>query len=63
MKNPKFTWDEESGSCLCIIQDKNKIYYGTATCGPEDQDMKSENTGSFIAMSRATIKALKGKKE
>lgn len=25
--------------------------------------MKSENTGSFIAMSRATIKALKGKKE
>ena len=29
MKRPRFTWNEESG---CVIQDKNKIYYGTATC-------------------------------
>lgn len=32
MKRPRFTWNEESGEALCVIQDKNKTYYGTATC-------------------------------
>lgn len=63
MKRPQFVWNEEDGSSLCVIQDKNNFYYGTAQCSYEDQDMKSEKTGCEIAYRRASIKALKGKKQ
>ena len=49
MKKPIFTWDLETGEALCVIKDKDKIYYGVAKCHPDDFDMKSEKTGCFIA--------------
>ena len=58
MKRPIFSWDPEEGTALCIIQDKEKTYYGIANCSPEDQDMMSEKTGCFIAEKRAYIMAL-----
>ena len=58
MKRPIFSWDPEEGTALCIIQDKEKTYYGIANCSPEDRDMMSEKTGCFIAEKRAYIMAL-----
>lgn len=59
MKRPRFTWNEENGEALCVIQDKNKIYYGTATCHQNDRDMMSEKTGCEIAFLRANLMALR----
>ena len=55
-KAPIFQWDEESGTAVCIISDGDNLFIGTAECHEEDQDMKSEKTGSTIALFRATIK-------
>ena len=63
MKKPCFSWDEQTGSALCIIPDKDKAYYGAAVCSPEDKDMMSEKTGCEIAFMRATITALKSKRK
>ena len=60
MKKPVFSWDPEEGAALCVIQDKDKTYYGIANCSPEDKDMMSEKTGCFIAEKRAYIMALAG---
>lgn len=63
MKKPIFTWDLESGEALCVIKDKEKVYYGIAKCHPEDMDMKSERTGCFIAEERAKIMMLSHKRD
>lgn len=63
MKKPYFSWDEETGSALCIIPDKENAYYGSAVCSPEDKDMMSEKTGCEIAFRRASLTALKSKRK
>lgn len=63
MKKPIFTWDLENGEALCIIKDKENVYYGIAKCHPEDMDMKSERTGCFIAEERAKIMMLSHKRD
>lgn len=53
---PEFTWDEESGSAICIIKDeKNRVFIGEAICHPDDQDMISERTGCELAFRRAKL--------
>ena len=63
MKKPIFTWDLETGEALCVIKDKDKVYYGVAKCHPDDSDMKSEKTGCFIAEQRAKIMMLRSKRD
>ena len=63
MKKPIFNWEEETGTALCVIYDKDKVYYGNATCHPDDRDMISEKTGCEIAYRRACIMRLKSLKE
>ena len=41
-KTPFFSWDPETGSALCVLFDRDKTYYGTATCAAADKDMMSE---------------------
>ena len=48
---------------MCIIQDHDNIFYGTAKCHPQDNDMKTEKVGCEIAYYRALLKALKKEKE
>lgn len=55
---PIFNWNEESGIATCIIEARNKIFFGAAQCHEEDRDMLSEKTGCEIACIRATIDAL-----
>lgn len=63
MKKPVFSWDAEDGSALCIIQSRDKTYYGVATCHPNDRDMMSEKTGCEIAYMRACLMSLRGVKD
>jgi hypothetical protein len=39
LTEPYFEWADESGMALCVIYEGNKLYYGTAMCSPEDNDM------------------------
>ena len=55
---PKFYFNPEDGSSLCIIQTKNKTFVGTAQCADTDRDMMSEKTGCEIAYHRAVVHAL-----
>lgn len=57
-KEPIFTWDEQSGLATCILTDGDNVYIGTAQCSEQDQDMKSEKTGCYIAECRAQINYL-----
>ena len=59
MKHPKYIWDEETGTASCILEDGDHIYVGTATCHPNDVDMKSEKIGLTIAEARARLNALR----
>ena len=59
MKKPVFTWNEEDGSALCVIYDKDKVYYGAATCHPKDKDMMSEKAGCELAYLRAALMGLR----
>lgn len=59
MKKPIFNWNEEDGTSLCVIYDRDKMYYGTATCHPEDRDMMSEKAGCELAYLRAAVMGLK----
>ena len=63
MKKPQFSWDPKDGAALCIIYDKNNVYYGTAKCHPEDTDMMSEKTGCEIAYMRAILQSLKKQRD
>lgn len=56
---PFFSWDEETGEATCVMPYKDGVvFYGLATCHPDDRDMMSEKTGCDIAYRRASIKAL-----
>lgn len=56
MRSPIMYWDEETGISQCVITSKNgTVHIGTATCSPEDQDMKNEMTGGEISYHRAQI--------
>lgn len=59
INNQTFNYDEETGSAICIIQDKENSYVGTAQCAVQDFDMKNEKTGCEIAYHRAIINYLK----
>lgn len=57
---PEFSWDEESGSAICVLTDKkNRIFVGEATCHEHDADMKSERTGCELAFRRAKLQYLR----
>ena len=59
MREPKFTYLEDVGIVSCIIEDKNKYYYGDAFCHDEDMQFFSKRTGEQIAASRAYLEYLK----
>ena len=51
----KYSWIEQEGKATCTIIIKGKEFTGIAYCHPDDEDMKSEKTGKFIAEMRATV--------
>lgn len=61
--HPTFSWDEKTGSTLCIIAHGDKNYCGYAQCAEEDMDMKSKMVGCEIAYCRAVIRFLQAEKE
>ena len=59
-REPEFSWDEESGCAVCILVDeKNRVFVGEATCHEQDSDMKSERTGCELAFRRAKLQYLR----
>lgn len=63
-KEPYFDWDEETGRCLCAIEDeKHRPFIGTATCHPTDFDMISRRTGEEIAYRRARLELIAAARE
>lgn len=54
-KEPYFDWDEETGTALCLLEDKQNCFVGYATCHEDDRDMCSKRTGCEIALYRAEI--------
>ena len=63
-KEPYFEWNEDMGLTTCIFEDnKGRIFVGTATCHPDDEDMKSRRTGEEIAFRRARIELIKAMRE
>ena len=59
MKNtPYIEWDDENKVATCVLYYKNKVFYGMATCHPDDMDFANEYTGEHIAYLRAMIEAL-----
>lgn len=59
---PKFFFNPEDGSSLCVISTKNKTFVGIAQCHDDDRDMMNEKTGCEIAYHRAIINSLKDRK-
>ena len=60
MREPIFEWNEEIGQAYCVITDKkDRVFVGTATCHPDDADMKSRRTGEEIAFRRARIESMR----
>lgn len=57
-----YSWNDETGEATCTIFYKGQKFCGIANCAPEDMDMKSEKTGTFIAETRAYINYLKYKR-
>ena len=57
-REPKFYFNPEYGSSMCVIETKNKTFVGTAQCLDSDRDMMSEKTGCEIAYHRAIIHTL-----
>ena len=53
-----FYWDIDKRVCTCVISEGGIEFYGTATCHPNDEDMKSVRTGEVISFNRAYIKYL-----
>lgn len=56
---PTFEWQEDIKTAICTLTDGEQLFYGMATCAPEDYDMCSEKTGCEIAFKRAKIKYLR----
>ena len=58
MKEPIFTWDEETGIATCELSGIDGMkFIGKATCHNDDLDMKSQHTGYELAFRRAEIEA------
>ena len=57
MINYKF--EQYDSTYLCYIDRDGVKFFGEAYCHPEDEDMKSERTGYFIAETRANISMLR----
>lgn len=53
----EYKWD--NGFATCVIKYKNISFFGRAFCHPQDEDMCSRLTGSYIAEQRAMIKVLR----
>ena len=62
IKQPQVEWYEDTKTASCIIEANGEVYYGSASCHPDDYDMCSEKTGCEIAVRRATIEAYRGYK-
>jgi len=57
---PLLEWDEETKTATCLMKDKyNNVFFGVATCHPDDEDMCSKYTGQEIAFLRCRIDVLK----
>ena len=59
MPKPFFSWCEDTGTAVCIIDNK---FQGFAQCHEDDEDMKSEKVGYNLAYNRALLKLLKHKR-
>lgn len=63
MREPKTTWDIETGTATYTLWDIDQTpHTGVAICHEDDLDMMSEKTGLEIARKRATILAYKAYK-
>lgn len=60
---PYIEWDDENKVATCLLYYKNKVFYGTASCHPDDMDFANEKTGEHIAYLRAMLEALNWEKE
>lgn len=54
IRKPLFSWQD--GEAICVLNDGKKVFYGAASCHPNDEDMMNEKTGCEIAMRRAELK-------
>ena len=55
MKEPTYTWYEDTGVTVCNVEYKNKIFTGKAICHENDEDMKNQLSGQIISSYRAAI--------
>ena len=39
---PYIEWDDENKVATCLLYYKNKVFYGTASCHPDDMDFANE---------------------
>lgn len=62
-QEPYIEWDAENKVATCLLYYNNQVFYGSATCHPNDYDMVSEKTGEHIAYLRALIESLKYRRE
>ena len=64
MKNIQCDWDEEEKIAHCWIKGSNgRLFYGEATCHPDDYDMVSKITGQEIAFRRAKMEMLRDQRD
>ena len=61
MLDYKFEYDD--GVCCCYLKYENITFYGESKCHPEDEDMKSERTGCFIAECRANLQLMRWRRD
>ena len=54
----KYNFSTDENYSYCELRYNNLTFTGIAQCHPEDEDMKSERTGYFIAETRANIQKL-----
>lgn len=47
----------------CYLKYGTMTFYGEARCHPEDEDMKSERTGYFIAECRANLQLMRWRRD
>lgn len=62
MKSPvyhyDYFWDPSGNVCTCVVTYDGREFMGTATCHPNDKDVRSHFTGENIAGNRAFIKVV-----
>lgn len=62
MKDPLYTFDDDTGTASCIIEYDGLPFCGVASCHEHDMDMCSPKVGTYIAELRAKIKFLQYQK-